>query len=288
MLLAPLVGCERFESVEERIREQAIGAATAPHADLPPDMVRNSANSQRSIGIEVEPAVKRKVRETLPTVGWLIPKVGYEIVVKAPTAGFIRPAGAAEEFAIGTMVESDAVLGTLEVFLSPQEQAQLATAKEEADTIMNQALVTIELAQGQLERLKSARDSAAGTRLLDLEEILRKARVAYEEGRDRLPYLPEEPYNGAVKLRPIHVAAPISGRILQVHASPRQFVTAGDPLWTVANWSTLWLRVPVFQTDLSRVAAYEPDLTILGAHQALRRSASICPRPRTPASAPST
>jgi RND family efflux transporter MFP subunit len=270
LLAACAIGCDRFESEEERERERAIGAA-APAPNAPSGTVRVSQQSQQSIDIRSQEASLRKVNRTLPTVGWLTTKVGSEVVIKAPTAGFIRPPAGQTTFEIGAAIANDAPLGTLEVFLSPQEQAQLISAKEEADTVMNQALVTMQLAEGQLERLKSARDAAAGTRLLDLEEILRKARVAYEEGRDRLPFLPEEPYTGGVKLKPIDLRAPLAGRVLQVHASPRQLVSMGDPLWTIADWHTLWLRVPVFQTDLGRVALDQPTvLSLPGTSETLR------------------
>src|SRR5207237_7598149 len=117
---------------------------------------------------------------------------------------------------------------------------------------------TLEIARPQLERLRKAEGATAGTRLLDLEEIVRKAESANKEAHERLPYLPEEPYTNSPILKPMPLAAPLPGRLLQLHVSPRQLVMQGDPLWTLSDWSTLWLRVPVFQGDLPSVAPDAP------------------------------
>ncbi len=56
----------------------------------------------------------------------------------------------------------------------------------------------------------------------------------------------------------MHLAAPIAGRVVTRHAVPRQQVAEGDPLWTIEDWSTLWVRVSVFEETLPSVAAAEP------------------------------
>jgi multidrug efflux pump subunit AcrA (membrane-fusion protein) len=49
-----------------------------------------------------------------------------------------------------------------------------------------------------------------------------------------------------------------------------QFVMPGDPLWTISDWSKLWLRVPVFESDLPRIRREESAMmTIPGTHSAL-------------------
>lgn len=40
---------------------------------------------------------------------------------------------------------------------------------------------------------------------------------------------------------------------MRCHATVGQFVQVGDPLWTIGNWSILWLKVPVFESDADRV-----------------------------------
>ena len=42
-----------------------------------------------------------------------------------------------------------------------------------------------------------------------------------------------------------------------VHFAPRQLVVQGDPLWTIADWSRLWLRVPVYAADVPRIEQTE-------------------------------
>ena len=60
------------------------------------------------------------------------------------------------------------------------------------------------------------------------------------------------------RVKPVRIEVPNAGRILQVHCVTGQFVQSGDPLWTVADWSTLWLRVPVFDGDAQRIDSSQP------------------------------
>src|SRR4249919_385662 len=87
-------------------------------------------------------------------------------------------------------------LSEMKVLVSPQEQAQLVAAKEEADILINQSRVTKELAESQLNQLKGiAKGAVAGTRLVELQEIIRRSSVAEQEALDKLPFLPKEPYD---------------------------------------------------------------------------------------------
>jgi len=213
-----------------------------------------STEQQRAIGLETVSVASRETQETLRLTGWLTARPQGEVVVKAPTAGFVTVGENPARATLGSAVQSGEHLATLQVFLSPQEQLQLVASKEEADTTIEQATVSMELAAAQLERLKTAGEAVSGTRLTDLEEIVRRSKAALKEARDKLPYLPQEPYAESLHLKPVPLDAPISGRIIHVHVNPRQFVLSGDLLWTLADWSQLWVRVPVFEADLPRLA----------------------------------
>jgi multidrug efflux pump subunit AcrA (membrane-fusion protein) len=70
----------------------------------------------------------------------------------------------------------------------------------------------------------------------------------------------QEPYDGLALVKPVPLDAPIAGSVLSVHVAPDQFVIQGDPLWTIADWSTLWVRIPVFEADLPEVSRGETAL----------------------------
>ncbi len=216
--------------------------------------VHLSADAQDAIGLATWKAVRQPMPHALETIGWLVTPPGQESVVKAGTTGFYQPVSENSP-EVGATVSIGDRLGTLQVFLSPQDEAQLVTAKEEADVLINQALVSKRFAEEQLAKLEKGGggSAVAGTRLLDLKEIVQRNQVAYDEARERLPYLPAEPYADQLDLRPVPVDSPIAGRITNFHVAPGQLVCQGDPIWTIADWSTLWVRVPVFGGDLPRV-----------------------------------
>ena len=134
----------------------------------------------------------------------------------------------------------------------------MVQAKEENDIVMQQSLVTMELSEAQLQRAEDAGNAVTGIRIDQLKEFLERAKAAYRESKEKLPFLLKEPYEKGGLMSPISLTAPISGRILASHAAPGQYVQLGDPLWEIGDWSTLWLRVPLFQSDVSKIITEQP------------------------------
>jgi cobalt-zinc-cadmium efflux system membrane fusion protein len=258
VLLGMTVGCtdadEVLESDEEALETRQ--ARPAQSLQLP-------AEAQAAIGLETVRVEEREVPQLMAATGWLVVPAGHKTVVSAAATGFVTPSGR-ESFPLGESVAQDQVLAKLQVLVSPQEQAQLVIAKEEADILIRQSQASLELAEAQLDRLSDTPAGAvAGTRLLELQEVVARSRAAEQEAREQLPFLPQEPYERGLSLKPIDIAAPLSGRLIQVHVAPRQLVVQGDPLWTIADWSRLWIRVPVYTSDLSRVKLGDPVQAML-------------------------
>lgn len=248
--------------------EKHTSEASGEEETLRTGEVRLNESAQDAIGLKFVTAKKRKVADSLPVTGWLMPVPGNEAIIKATTPGFITAAASTgnDPFPnLGDETTAGKKLAALQVFISPQEQAQLISTKEDADATIAQAEVTMRLVGDQLDRYRTAKESINGARLVELQELYDKAQAAFREAKEKLPYLPTEPYRTELGLRPVEVASPLTGRITAVHVAPRQFVAAGDPLWTVADWSQLWLRVPVFEADLPRVQSSEPaQVTLAG------------------------
>jgi len=103
-------------------------------------------------------------------------------------------------------------LASLQVFLSPQEQAQLVAAKEDADATIEQSRITLRLIGDQLERYRTAKESISGARLVELQELHEKAQAALREAQEKLPFLPAEPYPPQLGLKPVEISNPLAGR----------------------------------------------------------------------------
>ena len=257
----------------------------AAHAGGVRGVVHLAADAQVAIGLETQTAARQPMPHTLEAHGWLVTPPGQEAVVKASTTGFYQPVSETTLPEVGAIVSRGDRLGTLQVFVSPQEESQLVIAKEEADVVMNQALVSKRLAEEQLVKLEGegATSAVAGTRLIDLREIVQRNQVAYEEARERLPCLPSEPYAGKLELRAVPVDSPITGRITEFQIAPRQLVVQGDPLWTIADWSTLWVRVPVFEGDVPQVLpGIRASISIPGTPSIAQAVPIAAPQPTAP------
>lgn len=243
------IGCARSE-VEA---EPASAKVNSPAGHLQLD-----EDTRQRLGISVVPVETASVRTSINAIGWFEAPPGSEITIKSPIAGFVDSTEPEKWPKQGEALSIQQAVATLKVFLSPQDLSQMVQAKEENDIVMQQSLVTMALSEAQLQRAEDAGNAVTGIRLDQLKESLERAKAAYKESKEKLPFLLKEPYENGGLMSPISLMAPISGRILASHAAPGQHVQLGDPLWEIGDWSTLWLRVPLFQSDVSKVITEQP------------------------------
>ncbi|MFO0980111.1 MAG: efflux RND transporter periplasmic adaptor subunit [Planctomycetaceae bacterium] len=240
---------ETAEAADESVDSEATKADEDEVKSSNQGMVFD-ADRRRENGIETTPVSRQRIAKTVRRIGWYIAPPASETVVRSPVAGFVVPQSQQPWLQPGQTVEALTTLGQINVFLTPQEISQLVLAKEDNDIQMQQALVTMELSEAQLKLATSARDAVTGVRIDQIREAYERSKAAYKEAQEKLPFLIQEPYDNGVVLKPIPVPASPAGRIIQLHVTPGQFVQAGDPLWTVGDWTTLWVRVPVFSGEL--------------------------------------
>ncbi len=212
-------------------------------------------NEQHRLGIVVDPVRRETIAVTKSAIGWLQAPPAAQNVVRAPISGFVVAVPDHAWPVLGQTVQPSETIARVNVFLTPQEVSQLVIAKKDNDAQMQQALVTMELSEARLNHVLTARDAVAGVRIDQIKEAFAHSKVAYKEAQDKQPYLIQEPSRDGLLVKPVDVEAAIGGRVLQVHVVNGQFVLSGDPLWTVTDWSTLWVRVPLFEGDARRISA---------------------------------
>jgi RND family efflux transporter MFP subunit len=277
-LFTALAGCNRDSGRLERELDTGESSRTQETGFL----VVTSAR-QIAMGLATQTVGRREVRDSIATTGWLVARPGSEVEIKAPLAGFVAPLDESGRFVLGQQVDEEQELADLHVFLSPQEQAQIVAAKEDADTVIRQSLVSLQIAEDQLDRLKQENEPVRGTRLQDLQEIVARSRAAHDEALEQLPFLPSEPYGDMPQLRTVPIPTPIAGRVVRIDVNPRQLVLPGDPLWSVADWRQLWIRVPVFVADVSRVVHSQPaDVSFAGTTSTMQAVPVDFPQPTQP------
>jgi cobalt-zinc-cadmium efflux system membrane fusion protein len=250
-LLGISTGCRHSESEEDSESQQRAAAEVG---------VRLSDEARKNIGVLVTLVESTVVQSTIDTPGWLAVVPGHNFTAKAHATGFLIPEPEQPAIELGSVVAAEQSLGTLRVLVSPQEEAQLVALKEEADIMVRQSKAALTTAEARLQRVQELGESGTiPEKELELvTEAVEKARAAYEESQHQFPFLPTEPYERPLQLNPVGIDSPLAGRVVDIHARPRQLVLQGEPLWTIADWSSLWLRVPVFEGDLPDVDPKAP------------------------------
>ena len=99
--------------------------------------------------------------------------------------GYFSPETQSLSLSVGQEITEGQSLGNVSVFFSPQEIAQLVFAKEEADILIEQSKVTLDIAEEQLRNLtgNQASQAVAGTRLQELRAMAERARAALKSGQ---------------------------------------------------------------------------------------------------------
>lgn len=244
MLLLVSVGCAK---------EVEGPSSVLPSTPSPAGFVKLSELAQRQLAVACQRPAKRDVQAVMPLTGWLELPPGKEVVVKSPLTGYLAVSEDQPAWTLGARVEQKQTLQRVMAFLSPAELAQLIVAKKETDITIQQSLVSMTLAKERLDFANAAKNAVSGVRRNELQEIYERSKAAFEESKGKLPFLPREPYDDELLMRPVTITSPLNGRLRELHVRAPQFVFQGDPLWTVADWSVLWVRVPVFEADVPRV-----------------------------------
>lgn len=86
--------------------------------------------------------------------------------------------------------------------------------------------------------------------LEDAQEAERLAQTALEAAEASLRQIETAPIEADVATP---ILSPEQGVLLQLHVAHGQMVSAGAPLFAVANLDPVWIRVPVYSGDLSQI-----------------------------------
>lgn len=244
VMLAVALGCGRSEEASRQTE--------ATHSANDQDL-HVSDEALHTIQLKTAKVQSAPVAGMIEATGWLVARPPTEVVVKAPATGFVR-AIANEPLSVGSSVKKDEPLAAIHVFLAPHEQSQIASEKADAITQIEQSQATAKTASEQLDRIEStAAGAVSGARIAELRETLARAKASETHAREKLQAMTGTARADSTESADIPVTSPTAGRLINVHFVPKLFVLQGDPLWTIADWSRLWVQVSVFPTDASRI-----------------------------------
>jgi membrane fusion protein, heavy metal efflux system len=267
LLLCLLVftGCNTPKAAETK----APPPATVENAKKETDLatVKLTPEAEKRLGIVTAPIEMRDVARTLELSGEVVMPPGQTYTVAAPLAGTLhspetnlaaadasttKNVEAVATPVVGAFVRRGQALFRLTPFLSPERDLRVQLEREVAT--LQERVAGIRQRKERAEMLAS--EKAGSQRAVEEAQAdLAVAEADLKGARERLLR------NGNGSLASdfeVPVVAPSSGVIQKVNASVGQTTAGGAVLLELANYSTLWLRVPVYVGDLPKVARSQP------------------------------
>jgi membrane fusion protein, heavy metal efflux system len=243
-------------------------AAPAPAA-TDTGTVKFLMEQQWAIRMKLAKATPAGVARQITATGRVVPAPGRHVVVAPPVSGVLTGTAYPR---VGQAVERGQTLAAVRQTLTAAEAAQIAAghAQAQVETVRleaehrrlteaaKEAEVRVRHAKAEFERaerLYAAKAyalrqvEAAETEYRAAESMLTAA-VAQRDafGAARIPALAGQPSGSVQPLQ-----APIAGTVVRVVKGVGEQVAAAEAVLELLDPSVLWIEVPVFERDLSRI-----------------------------------
>ena len=223
----------------------------------PPATVRNKVKesdltrvllteaAEQRLGIELAEVKAVSTSGATTVIGDVVPIPGRSIIVSAPASGLISKFRF--DLVPGMQIPAGRELFQLTPLVAPQRDLKLTL---QADIETTKA--RLENATLQANRAKQLlRDMAGSQRNVDVaQQELTQAKAAFEAATERFKRVEAAPLDADVNMS---VTAPANGILRQLQVAQGQSVNAGAPLFELADFSKVWLRVPVYAADLKNL-----------------------------------
>lgn len=261
MLTLLLVGCGR----KPDSKPVAPAKVDKPIKEIDINNLTLTPEAEGRLGLKTGPVEKRKVQRTRSLGGEAVVPPGLGVTVSAPMSGTLGVAVATAP-SPGASVHRGQALFALSLTSSDrmklaESHTNVATARTELDAAIAKARIDLDAANIALRRAETATHEEVGSnKQLDeakaTQSLARAALKAAESRRDALLRTTAVDTANA----PIAIASPMDGVLLRLHALPGQVVAAGAPLFEVARYDPIWIKVPVYVGDLGVVDAAKDAL----------------------------
>ncbi len=205
--------------------------------------------AEERLGIETAPALYRSTPGLMELGGEIIAPPGTEIKISAPLAGTVRLNSKGQSIYAGAIVEKGQEI--MRLLLIPPEQ-DLMGAQDE----MAAKQVEYDVALAKMRRTEQMlKDGATSEKAFqEAQAALASAQASLNEARGKLNLL-----NGAGNdsddkgLSTLVLEAPVDGVLYHLYVAPGQTVPASTALFDVVSQKPVWVRVPVYSGNLSKI-----------------------------------
>jgi cobalt-zinc-cadmium efflux system membrane fusion protein len=268
-----LSGCSRPQAAAKEA--QTVPPAVVRNAPAETDLatITLTEAAEQRLGLSLAPASYQRITLTRTYGAEVVLPPDRSTVVTCPMAGILQDG--ARSPAAGMPVRKGQSLYRLQPYVAPERDLRLQLERDvaAAETRAASARVRLERAE-QLVRDKAGSEKSAQ----QMREEYELAANDLARARGRLQQILNSPFLADAS---VSIVVPRDGNIRNVFASPGQAVPVGTPLFEVADYSAVWIRVPVYVGELKSI-----DLGHFALIRGLTDSVAAAARRAAPVAAP--
>jgi cobalt-zinc-cadmium efflux system membrane fusion protein len=296
VFLAVTVGCKQGTKPASKKTEPAAVAHHVTEDSL--NTITLTEQAEQRLGIQLANVQLLDVRQKRTLGGEVVIPPGQTVVVSAPVAGTLSAPANGETPAPGSVLSAGQAIYRFAPLLSAerdvltpaervgvaQTRADVATAKMEAERLIESAKLEVEAAQLAYDRAAHLLEIKAGSRqtVEEAETRLKLAKESQATAELRHQFLKDiELDEQAGELAVRSIVSPVAGILQDIPTAVGETVAAGETLFSVIQTDTLWIRVPVYVGHRREIDTGQPAMIA-----EYGQSSAIPPRQGTYVSAP--
>jgi cobalt-zinc-cadmium efflux system membrane fusion protein len=208
-----------------------------------------SPEAEERLGIEVIRTEYRIVPQSLELGGEIVVIPGNRAQVAAPVAGTVLKSHSGVFPPAGKIVKKGEDI--LRLLMLPPEK-EILGAQEEV-TVREEEYAVAQAKADRAEKLFSSK-AISEKAVEEIQAELARARAALKGAKGRLSLLSgEDPDLAAINLSTLVLESPFDGVLQRIFVAPSQTVPAATLLFEVAKINPLWVRVPIYVGDLTKI-----------------------------------
>lgn len=274
ILTASLSGCTAPKVAEA---QKAVPAAKVENPIKEADLatIKLTPEAEKRLGITIAPVEFKSVAQTRTLAGEVVLPPDRVTLVAAPVAGTL--ATDRQTPVVGLFVKKGQLLYRITPFLTPERDLTVQIEREIAA-----AQTRVEAARVRFNRAEELLKEKAGSEraVQQAREEMDLAENDLKTARSRLDRFSKSPLAADISMA---ITAPRDGIIQKVQANAGQSVPGGAPLVEIANYSTIWIRVPVYVGEMNSLYHHQSAKV-----QALNAEPGTSARTARPIAAPPT
>ncbi len=262
MLAVAVAGCQPSTGTTSTSAKDAPKPAKVEGAPKEADLatLTLTPDAETRLGLVTAAAERKAVARTTTYAGEVMIPSGRLTAVTSPFVGTLKGPDGSATPTPGAAVKEGQPVFVLVPILSPESQATMAPLLIESEGQVKQATEQLHIAKLSLDRAENLvkTKAASAAMMVDAQaqyDLAQTNLKAAEARHESLAKVSADSKSGTLK---VAISSPASGILQNVHAQVGQTVAAGAALFEVAGLDPVWVKVPVYVGDVSRLAADRP------------------------------